>query len=71
MSNDYLKVAPNQTVKEALECMHDSRQNFVIVVTTENCLEGILTYGDIKRSLFNNSWDSSDRDLALKDVRIY
>ncbi|XP_049401294.1 chloride channel protein CLC-f-like [Solanum stenotomum] len=68
MLNDYLKVSPNQTVKEALECMHDGRQSFVIVVNAEDCLEGILTYGDIKRSLFNNSGDSSNRDLALKNA---
>ncbi|XP_060199039.1 chloride channel protein CLC-f-like isoform X1 [Lycium barbarum] len=68
MSNDYLKVSPNQTVKEALECMHDGRQSFVIVVNAEDYLEGILTYGDIKRALFNNLGDSSNRDLALKDA---
>lgn len=70
MLNDYLKVSPNQTVKEALECMHEGRQSFVIVVNAEDYLEGILTYGDIKRSLFNKSGDSSNRDLALKNVRI-
>lgn len=70
MSNDYLKVSPKQTVKEALECMHDGRQSFVIVVNSEDYLEGILTYGDIKRSLLNNSGGSSSRDLSLKDVRI-
>ncbi|PHT35476.1 Chloride channel protein CLC-f [Capsicum baccatum] len=68
MSNDYLKVYPNQTVKEALECMHDGRQSFVIVVNAEDYVEGILTYGDIKRSLFKNSSDSSNRDLTLKDA---
>ncbi|PHU04097.1 Chloride channel protein CLC-f [Capsicum chinense] len=68
MSNDYLKVYPNQTVKEALECMHDGRQSFVIVVNAEDYVEGILTYGDIKRSLFKNSGDSSNRDLTLNDA---
>ncbi|MCD7459111.1 hypothetical protein HAX54_040111 [Datura stramonium] len=68
MSNDYLKVFPNHTVKEALERMANGRQSFVIVVNAEDYLEGILTYGDIKRSLFNNSGDSSNRDLALKDA---
>ncbi|CAN4117857.1 unnamed protein product [Withania somnifera] len=68
MSDDYLKVSPNQTVKEALECMHDGRQSFVIVVNGEDYLEGILTYGDIKRSLLDNKGDSSNRDLALKDA---
>ncbi|KAH0721861.1 hypothetical protein KY289_004905 [Solanum tuberosum] len=68
MLNDYLKVSPNQTVKEALECMHDGRESFVIVVNAEDYLEGILTYGDIKRSLFSNSGDSSNRDLALKNA---
>lgn len=68
MSNDYLKVSPSQTVKEALECMHDGRQRCVLVVDAEGYLEGILTYGDIKRSLFKNHGDSSDKDFSVTDV---
>lgn len=68
MSNDYLKVSPSQTVKEALECMHDGRQSCVLVVDAEGYLEGILTYGDVKRSLFKNHGDSSNKDLSVTDV---
>lgn len=68
MSNDYLKVSPSQTVKEALECMHDGRQRCVLVVDAEGYLEGILTYGDIKRSLFKNHGDSSDKDFSVTDA---
>ncbi|XP_060187684.1 chloride channel protein CLC-f isoform X1 [Lycium barbarum] len=68
MSNDYLKVSPSQTVKEALECMLDGRQSCVIVVDAEGYLEGILTYGDIKRSLFKKHGDSSHKDLSVTDV---
>lgn len=68
MSNDYLKVSPSQTVKEALECMHDGQQNCVVVVDAEGYLEGILTYGDVKRSLFKSHGDSSNSDLSVTDV---
>ncbi|XP_016477395.1 chloride channel protein CLC-f isoform X1 [Nicotiana tabacum] len=67
MSNDYLKVSPSQTVKEALECMHDGQQNCVVVVDAEGYLEGILTYGDVKRSLFKSHGDSSNSDLSVTD----
>ncbi|KAK6785726.1 hypothetical protein RDI58_019181 [Solanum bulbocastanum] len=68
MSNDYLKVSPSQTVKEALECMHDGRQSCVLVIDAEGYLEGILTYGDVKRSLFKNHGDSSNKDLSVTDA---
>ncbi|CAN4102551.1 unnamed protein product [Withania somnifera] len=68
MSNDYLKVSPSHSVKEALECMHDGRQTCVIVVDAEGYLEGILTYGDIKRSLSKNDGDSSNKDVSVKDA---
>lgn len=68
MSNDYLKVSPSQNVKEALECMHDGQQSCVIVVGAEGYLEGILTYADVKRSLFKSHGDSSNSDLSVTDV---
>ncbi|XP_073154441.1 chloride channel protein CLC-f isoform X2 [Henckelia pumila] len=69
MSNNYLKVSPMQTVREALNCMTDGQQNCVIVVDAEDYLEGILTYGDIKRCLYKKSGDNSDRSAA--DVNTY
>ncbi|XP_009769741.1 chloride channel protein CLC-f isoform X2 [Nicotiana tabacum] len=68
MSNDYLKVSPSQNVKEALECMHDGQQSCVIVVGAEGYLEGILTYADVKRSLFKSHGDSSNSDLSVTDA---
>ncbi|XP_071907663.1 chloride channel protein CLC-f-like isoform X3 [Coffea arabica] len=68
MSNDFPKVPPNQTIKEALKCMHDGQQNCVLIVDAENYLEGILTYGDIKRFLFKNSGDASNSNSSLQDV---
>lgn len=68
MSNDFLKVPPNQTIKEALKCMHDGQQNCVLIVDAENYLEGILTYGDIKRFLFKNSGDATNSNSSLQDV---
>ncbi|CAK9148932.1 unnamed protein product [Ilex paraguariensis] len=68
MSKNYLKVSLTQTLKGALKCMHDGQQSCVLVVDSEDYLEGILTYGDIKRSLFKNSGDASNRDLSLPDA---
>ena len=68
MSNDFPKVPPNQTIKEALKCMYDGQQNCVLIVDAENYLEGILTYGDIKRFLFKNSGDASNSNSSLQDV---
>nr|GLL22462.1 chloride channel protein CLC-f [Ipomoea trifida] len=68
MSKDYLKLTLNQTVKEALKCMHDGQQHCALVVDSEGYLEGILTYGDIKRSLFKNSGDSLNMEFLHTDV---
>lgn len=68
MSNDFLKVSPDKTIKEALKCMHDGQQNCVLIVDAEDYLEGILTYGDIKRFLFKNSGGASNSNSSLLDV---
>nr|GMC74431.1 chloride channel protein CLC-F-like [Ipomoea batatas] len=36
MSKDYLKLTLNQTVKEALKCMHDGQQHCALVVDSED-----------------------------------
>ncbi|XP_073307286.1 chloride channel protein CLC-f-like isoform X1 [Primulina huaijiensis] len=59
MSDHYLKVSASQSLREALNCMCDGQQNCVFVVDADDYLEGILTYGDIKRWLFNRSGDPS------------
>lgn len=68
MSNDYLALSLSQTVKEALSRMLDTQQHCAIVVDNEGYLEGILTYSDIKRRLFKNPVDSSNKDLLHADV---
>ncbi|CAI9088104.1 OLC1v1022346C3 [Oldenlandia corymbosa var. corymbosa] len=68
MSKNFLRVRPTQTIKEALNSMHDSHQSCVLVVDAEDCLEGILTYGDIKRYLFKQSGDTSNTNPSLSDV---
>ncbi|RAL41077.1 unnamed protein product [Cuscuta campestris] len=67
MSNDYLKLSSTQTVKEALDCMNESQERCGIVVDNEDHIEGILTYGDIKRSLLKNSGDllHTDANMSL------
>ncbi|CAK9157813.1 unnamed protein product [Ilex paraguariensis] len=68
MSKNYLKVSLTLSLYEALNWMHDGQQSCVLVVDAENYLEGILTYGDIKRFLCKNSGDSSITDSSLPDV---
>ena len=59
MSKKYLKVSMAVTVKEAMNCMHDSHQNCVLVFDEDDFLEGILTYGDIRRCLSKKPSDVS------------
>lgn len=68
MSKDYVKVALAVTLKEAIESMKDGQQNCVLVVNGEDFLEGILTYGDIKRCLSKQSTDNSKDDSIASDV---
>lgn len=69
MSSNYLKIFLNQTLKEALMCMRDGQQNCVLVVDADDYLEGILTYGDIRRSLYENPGHASNGDTSNPDVR--
>lgn len=68
MSSNFLKASLTQTLKEALMCMRDGQQNCVLVVDADNCLEGILTYGDIRRSLYENPGHASNGDTSNPDV---
>lgn len=68
MSKDFVKVALTVTLKEAIESMKDGLQNCVLVVNGEDFLEGILTYGDIKRCLSKLSSDNSKGDSIASDV---
>ncbi|KAF8031310.1 hypothetical protein BT93_D0491 [Corymbia citriodora subsp. variegata] len=67
MSKKYVKVSPATTLKDASKCMLDSKQNCVIVVDKENLLEGILTYGDIRRYISKTPTDALTSDAALED----
>ncbi|KAG9159855.1 hypothetical protein Leryth_007869 [Lithospermum erythrorhizon] len=68
MSTSYLKISSTQTLKEALNFMHNGKQNCVFVVDTGEYLVGILTYGDIRRCLSKNSGDGSNSDLFASNV---
>lgn len=52
MSKIYSKVKPNISVKEAVRLMQDKHQSCVLVVDGEDYLEGIVTFGDIRRHGF-------------------
>ncbi|CAA0841151.1 Chloride channel protein CLC-f [Striga hermonthica] len=64
MSNNYLKVSLSLTLREALNRMRDDQQNCALVVDSDDCLEGILTVGDIKRYLSKRFGDASNNDSA-------
>lgn len=68
MSKNFVKVSSTMTLKEATKCMHDRQQNCVLVVDGEDFLEGILTYGDIKRYLSKKSKEAPKGDSSLPDV---
>ncbi|KAL2467010.1 Chloride channel protein CLC-f [Abeliophyllum distichum] len=68
MSNNYLKVSPTQTLKEALKCMHDGQRNCVLVVDGEDYLDGLLTYGDIKRYRYKKTGYDSNSEALNQDV---
>lgn len=68
MSKNFVKIPSTMTLKEAKKCMHDRQQNCVLVVDAEDLLEGILTYGDIKRYLSKKFMESPESDSSLPDV---
>lgn len=68
MSKNYAKVTPSVTLREAIESMYDNQQHCVLVVDAEGFLEGILTYGDIKRFLSRKFGDALDSDSSLHEV---
>ncbi|XP_071725736.1 chloride channel protein CLC-f-like [Rutidosis leptorrhynchoides] len=68
MSNIYPKVLLSSTVKEAVKCMDDSQQSCAVVVDPKDHLEGILTYGDIRRGIFKTSNESFDIGSSTLDL---
>lgn len=68
MSKNYVKVSLTVTIKEAIKSMHDNHQNCVLVVDDEDFLEGILTYGDIRRYQSRKSTDTLKSDSRSLDV---
>ncbi|BAT92925.1 hypothetical protein VIGAN_07179400 [Vigna angularis var. angularis] len=67
MSKQYCKVLSSAILKDAIKLMHDSQQNCVLVVDKEDFLEGILTYGDIRRCLSQESHDTLKSGLVVVD----
>ena len=68
MSKNYVTVSLTFSLREAIKYMHDRQQHCVLVVDAEDSLEGILTYGDIKRFLSQNSGDASAVGSFFSDV---
>ncbi|KAJ0102716.1 hypothetical protein Patl1_03668 [Pistacia atlantica] len=68
MSKNFVKVSHSVTLKEAIKFMHDGQQKCILVVDDEDFLEGILTYGDIRRYLSKKSSDASLGDTTASDV---
>jgi CBS domain-containing protein len=68
MSKNCVKVSLAKTLKEARDCMDDNQQTCVLVVDEEGLLEGILTFGDIRRYLSKKSSDIAESDSRHSDV---
>ncbi|OWM85951.1 chloride channel protein CLC-f [Punica granatum] len=68
MSKNYVKVSLTATLKDATKGMLDGQQKCVLVVDNEDLLEGILTYGDIRRYLSKKSSKASNGDAAYEDA---
>ena len=68
MSTNYVKVSLTITVQEAIKSMHDNHRSCVLVVDDEDFLEGILTYGDVRRYQSRKSTDSLKSDSRFLDV---
>lgn len=68
MSGNYLKVGLSSTIKEAVECMDNGQQSCVLVADPEEHLEGILTYGDIKRAMLRNYDEASEGASSTPDL---
>lgn len=64
MSRNYVKVLPSLSLKEAIKSMHDNQRHCVLVIDAEGFLEGVLTYGDIKRFLSTKSSEELDDDSS-------
>ncbi|KAK3200204.1 hypothetical protein Dsin_023619 [Dipteronia sinensis] len=70
MTKNFVKVSLTLTLTEAIKLMHDSLESFVLVVDDEDFLEGILTYGDIRRRLSKKPSGASKDDSAAPDVLV-
>lgn len=68
MSKNYVKVSLTITIEEAIKSMHDKHQNCVLIVDDEDFLEGILTYGDVRRYQSRKSSDTLKSDSSFLDV---
>ncbi|KAD5507592.1 hypothetical protein R6Q59_031611 [Mikania micrantha] len=66
MSTNYLSVGLSSTIKEAVQLMDNGQQTCVLVVDAEEHLEGILTYGDIRRGMLKN-YDEIDGASSTPD----
>lgn len=71
MSKNYLELTLDTTIKDATKFMLDKQLSCVLIVGDEELLEGILTYGDIKRFLSRKSNDASNGDTSFDDVCDY
>ncbi|XP_024965121.1 chloride channel protein CLC-f-like isoform X1 [Cynara cardunculus var. scolymus] len=71
MTNSYPKVLLSSTVNEAVKSMNDGQQSCVLVVDHEDHLEGILTYGDVKRGILRTPNGSSDSGSSTSDLSEY
>ncbi|WP_342442478.1 nucleotidyltransferase family protein [Lysinibacillus sp. FSL K6-0075] len=60
-----IKIAPMQSIKEAMQLLNDTSKQFLVVVNEENKLLGTLTDGDIRRAILNDISLSSPNSLIM------
>ncbi|KAI0503983.1 hypothetical protein KFK09_014930 [Dendrobium nobile] len=70
MSKNFVKVSPTTVLKDVIKFMHDNQQSCVLVVDTDDFLEGILTRGDIQKRGFEPSRENlqNRKDSTVCDI---
>ncbi|KAL5972302.1 hypothetical protein ACLOJK_041555 [Asimina triloba] len=67
MSKYYLKVSQQVTLKEAIKFMNENQQNCVLVIDAQDLLVGILTLGDVQRTLSKMAVSSPKSNMSTSD----
>ncbi|PKA51354.1 Chloride channel protein CLC-f [Apostasia shenzhenica] len=70
MSQNFVKVLPNISLKDALRLMNDKRQDCILVVDSEDFLDEILTLGDLNGSGVEASRESPNYPKVFQGLNV-